>query len=50
MSLSEHVYARYLSGYSPTEISESMGITYNRVVFQILAVGMVFEVAFKNGW
>lgn len=49
MSLSEHVYARYLSGYSVQDISEDMGISPSRVEFNIIAVGLMFGVVYKDG-
>jgi len=43
MSLSEIVYARYLSGLSAKEISKELMIPEGRVDFHIIAVGLMLE-------
>lgn len=50
MSLSESVYARYLSGYSVKEISQELMIPEGRVDFQIIAVGLMLQEAYKRDW
>lgn len=43
MSLSELVYARYLSGYSVKDISKELMIPEGRIDFQIIAVKLYLE-------
>lgn len=50
MSLSESVYARYLSGYSVKEISQELTIPEGKIPFHIIHVGLMLQEAYKHGW